>query len=247
MEYRILGSGPGFPEEDKHLSCIYIHYQEKHLLLDCGEGCSQHVLRQGIGKNVLDAVAISHYHPDHFSGLFMLVQTLYLQDRCRDLHLYLPEREEEVMRMLEFQYTFPERMCFKIKVHNISQLDEDYPFITTMQTDHLLGYRKVIQAKDLPNQMRSWAFKIGTPGKTLIYTADLQTTDCISPLFDGCHSIIVDAMHPSKDQILRLRDLGFERIILNHGLSQDLQTWLQENPEHGFEFSREDISYCIEE
>ena len=97
MRFIILGSGPGIPQMDKNLSSIYVQTEHANLLLDCGDGCAKRLLQLGKSGDHLDAVLISHYHPDHIAGIFMLLQMLYLQDRRKALTIYVPERPEFIL------------------------------------------------------------------------------------------------------------------------------------------------------
>ena len=245
MKFIILGAGPGLPLMDKGLSSIYVNHGEKHFLFDCGEGCSRQLLRHGLSGDLLDAVFISHYHPDHISGIFMLIQMLYLQKRAKDLYLFLPERETEFEALLQYQYTFLEKLGFPLHIFSNETIGDFYPEVRAMQTDHLWGYGDLVQASKLKNQMRSWAFRIGEPGSDLVYTADIQSTDCVALLLEGCHTAIVDAMHPPLDQVLKLADNGIPRVLLTHGLSDELDLWLQDNQAKNFELAMEDIRYHI--
>lgn len=260
MNFIILGAGPGLPLPDKGLSSIYVNHGDRHFLFDCGEGCSRQLLIHGLSGELLDAVFISHYHPDHISGIFMLVQMLYLQDRKHDLYLFLPERESEFEALLQFQYTFLPKLGFKLHILSNDVIGDYYPEVSAMQTDHLLGYKDLIEALGLPNQMRSWAFRIGNPGQDLVYTADIQSTDCVSPLLQGCHTVIVDALHPPMEQIVKLQEYSIPRVLLTHGISEELELWLRSKQPDcdiikdsdcplyptNFELALEDIGYHLD-
>ena len=247
MKFILFGTGPGLPVLDKGLSSIHVEHEGRHFLLDTGEGCSHQLLRHGLSGDVLDAVLVSHYHPDHISGIFMLIQMLYLQRRAKDLHVFLPERENEFEGLLQFQYTFPHRLSFRLLVHPMEELNRYFTGIDAMQTDHLQNYRNVVEPLGFPNPMRSWAFRIGGPGKALVYSADIQTTDCIRPFLEDIHSLIVDAMHPPVEQILKLADVPIPRVLLTHGLSPELEDWLAVNTAPNFELAQEDFEYRIDE
>ncbi len=92
MEAIVLGSGPGLPQVDRNLSSVLIRHNGQMILADCGDGCIRRLMDHGIGAEDLDAVLITHYHPDHVGGLFMLLQMLYLMDRKKSLPVFLPER-----------------------------------------------------------------------------------------------------------------------------------------------------------
>ena len=81
MRYQILGSASGNPELGLHHSAYYIHTSQNRYLFDCGEGTAQQLLAQNLADEELDAIVISHYHPDHVVGIFMVLQMFYLRQR----------------------------------------------------------------------------------------------------------------------------------------------------------------------
>ena len=244
MQFIILGASPGLPQLNKHLSSLYVHHQGKHLLFDCGEGCSHQLLRYSLDKDLLDAIIISHYHPDHFSGIFMLIQMLYLQQRQKTLHLYLPEREDDFEALLHLQYTFRQRLSYRLVIHPMEDLPLHHPQIKIQSTNHLHGYSQIIQDLQLSNTMRSWAFQIGESPRSLVYTSDIQQTDCITSFLD-CHTIIIDALHPEASQITSLAELPIPRVILTHGSSEELSEWMTNHAPGSFEFAEEGKHYYI--
>lgn len=246
MKFIILGSSPGLPNPDTHQSSIYVKVNGKHLLFDCGEGTSYQMLKHGLDGDVLDAIFISHYHPDHISGIFMVLQMLYLQNRKKALQLFLPERPAALLEAMQMFYTFAQKFSFPLQIHDCSEIELHHDDVSSAMTDHLLGYEEIIKANTLPNQMRSYAFRIEDHHGTLVYTADIGTTDCISGFIEGAHSVIVDALHPSAEQILKLQYHNVQRVILTHGRSAELTQWLLDNPLPLFENAVEDNEYHIE-
>jgi ribonuclease Z len=69
------------------------------LLFDCGEGAQQQMMRSRCGFTV-NAVFISHWHADHFLGLFGLVQTMSFNGRTEPLLIYGPEWVHEFVTIL---------------------------------------------------------------------------------------------------------------------------------------------------
>ncbi|MDP3114134.1 MAG: ribonuclease Z [Candidatus Cloacimonadaceae bacterium] len=246
MKFIILGSSPGMPNLNTHQSCIYVSVNGKHLLFDCGEGTSHQLLKHGLDGDVLDAIFISHYHPDHISGIFMVLQMLYLQQRKKALQLFLPERPAALLDAMQMFYTFAQKFSFPLQIHDCTEIELHHDDISSAMTDHLLGYEEIVNANSLPNQMRSYAFRIEDYHGTLVYTSDIATTDSIASFIEGAHSVIVDALHPSSDQILKLQYQNIKRVLLSHGQSDELLNWLRDNPLSMFESAQEDKEYYID-
>lgn len=245
MRLILLGAGPGIPLRDKNLASIYVESEGTNLLLDCGEGCAKKLLSYGFSKDHLDCVIITHYHPDHVTGIFMLLQMLYLEGRTKPLRIFVPERPEFIFDTMHAMYTFETKFPFDLHIHTHDRITEFFPMICAHDTDHLLGYEPNIRQTGAKNLMKSSALRIRGEHGDLVYTADIATTDCIAGLISGAGTVIVDSLHPSADQVLKLRDYGIGKVLLNHGISAELEAALREHPDPLFEIAREDHEYQL--
>lgn len=245
MKFILLGTGSGMPELGKNQSSLYVNVNGKHLLFDCGEGVSQQLLKHHLDNNVLDAIFISHYHPDHISGLFMLLQMLKIQKREKPLQLFLPERPAALVETLQFLYTFIQKFTFPLHILDCEESELYYEEVNAALTDHLLEYEDLVNENKLPNLLHSYAFRISGPEGSLAYTSDINKVESVQFLIRNCHTVIIDAQHPEADQIIRLQYSGIKRVLLTHGISPTLQAFLFENPIDMFEFAQEDITYII--
>ncbi|MGC9362542.1 MAG: MBL fold metallo-hydrolase [Candidatus Syntrophosphaera sp.] len=245
MRFILLGTASGMPELTKSSSSLYVETRGKNLLFDCGEGTSQKLLKHHLDGDTLDALFISHYHPDHVSGLFTLLQMLQLQKRGKPLQLFLPERPAAMVEALEFLYVFPKRFPFPLQIHECSQAELHHEEVVAAVTDHLFNYEDFLEANQLPNQMNSYAFKITSGEGNLVYTSDIATTDQIMPIIRDSHTVIADALHPEPEQILKLQYAGVRRVLLTHGISDELSRILSEEKPPMFEFAIEDHEYSI--
>jgi ribonuclease Z len=85
----------------------------------------------------VEKILISHFHGDHFLGLPGLIQSMYLNDRSRDLNIYGPEGTTSIVKgVLSLGYFSP---TFKILTHDISDGDEvsfDNYNIAVRASDH---------------------------------------------------------------------------------------------------------------
>jgi len=76
-----LGSASGMPVPQRASSSYLVEVGERGYLFDMGEGCSSSLLRMDINQESIVAGFISHMHPDHSSGLPLLLQLMYLSNR----------------------------------------------------------------------------------------------------------------------------------------------------------------------
>lgn len=90
MQVYFLGTAGALPTPLKNPACLMIRRGADTLLFDCGEGAQQQMMRARTGFTV-DAIFITHWHADHFLGVFGLVQTLSFMGRTEPLTIYGPE------------------------------------------------------------------------------------------------------------------------------------------------------------
>ena len=191
--------------------------------MDCGEGTSHKLLENNLIKDELDDILISHLHPDHISGIFMVIQMLYLQGRTKPLNIYLPERANEFYHILEMFYTFPERLTYTVNFMDIETAINEIKNIRLIPSCHLLSYKDVIKKRNLPNKMKTYSFLIKEDNKSAIYTSDIVSLKYIKPYLENLNLLIIDAFHVEAKTIYSLPQLTKARIILNHGLSKELE------------------------
>lgn len=86
----ILGCGSALPTSLHFPTSQVLNVRDKLFMIDCGEGCQLQFRKAKLKFSRLNAIFISHFHGDHFFGLFGLVSSLGLLGRTADLHIYMP-------------------------------------------------------------------------------------------------------------------------------------------------------------
>ncbi len=67
--YVAVGTGTVVPEGDRGMSAHYLEVGGRRVLLDCGPGTVQGLVRHGLPWEELTDVCLSHFHPDHVGAL----------------------------------------------------------------------------------------------------------------------------------------------------------------------------------
>src|SRR6266436_5066798 len=71
----------------------------------------------GLSYDAMDAIFLSHLHSDHVGGFFMLMQGLWLENRRKDLPVYLPGGAIPPLRqMLRVVLIFDELLQFRLRL-----------------------------------------------------------------------------------------------------------------------------------
>ena len=87
---RFLGTAATQPYNKRCASGIMYHHNGINILLDCGEGITRQILIYCEAISV-DAIFITHFHGDHWYGIFGLLDTLNKNNRTEPLNLYGPK------------------------------------------------------------------------------------------------------------------------------------------------------------
>ena len=94
----ILGSGAALPTFSRNPTSQYINCNNRHILIDCGEGTQIQMRKFGVKFQRITHILISHLHGDHFFGLVGLLSTMHLLGRDQGIKIYGPEGLEQIIR-----------------------------------------------------------------------------------------------------------------------------------------------------
>jgi len=115
----ILGSSGALPAYGRFPSSQLVEIQNRHFLVDCGEGTQIQLMRFQANLHRINHIFISHLHGDHYLGLMGLIFTMHLLRRTNDLHLYsLPGLDEIITTQLKHSRSVSN---FKIIFHRMEK------------------------------------------------------------------------------------------------------------------------------
>ena len=154
-----LGVASATPTAVRHLPSVALWREGSVFLFDCGENAQMRMLQAGIKRSKIEAIFISHFDVDHFSGLLGLLATLQLQRREKPLAIVGPKGIKEYVEWnLKFSKIDP---VYDINFHEIEEdieeervFDADEYYVEARPLNHTkfcVGFR--FQEKDRPGKV----------------------------------------------------------------------------------------------
>jgi ribonuclease BN (tRNA processing enzyme) len=217
----VLGSASGMPTPERSHACFLLETKQESFLFDAGEGCASSIVRHDIDHQRIYHIFITHMHPDHCSGLPMLLQMMHLNRREIPLTIYLPaEAVEPTRRYLQTLYLFPDWLSFELFLQPIRPnpiYRDEKVAVSAFQNRHLMGYGQHIAEEHLMNQMQSYSLMILMAGKRIYYSGDVGGVEDIRQVLSESDVAITECMHLSPEELMALlAERKIPRVVLTH-------------------------------
>jgi ribonuclease BN (tRNA processing enzyme) len=221
LQILFLGTASGLPVADRKSSALWLTAGNKHYLLDCGEGVSNSVLKHKLPYLELEAVFITHTHPDHCAGLPLLLQLMHVNKRTKPLNIYLPEEAiDPIIRYLWSCYLFPEFVSFQyhlLKLNEHTNYSSDKVFIDAHANSHLKYYQPVISDNIYLNLMQCYSLTIQDGVKKVVYSSDLGSIADLENIANQSDLLIVEGLHVKPEELFaKLGEWKVKQTILTH-------------------------------
>ncbi len=81
MRVVFVGTSDAFGAGGRRQAAIFVDCAAGGLLLDCAPATTSGLARLGIERSAIDAIAVSHFHADHFAGLPQFILAAIHEDR----------------------------------------------------------------------------------------------------------------------------------------------------------------------
>ena len=121
----LLGTGGMMPLPNRLLTSLYVRYNGKCVLVDCGEATQIAMKKKGLSAKPIDIICFTHYHADHISGLPGMLLTMGNAERTEPLLMIGPKGLERVVNSL--RVIAPE-LPFEIMFKEISGDEMSFDF-----------------------------------------------------------------------------------------------------------------------
>jgi ribonuclease Z len=102
LEFRlkILGANSATPAYGRHQTSQLLNLENHYFLIDCGEGTQMQLIKYRAKISRIRQIFISHLHGDHIFGLIGLINTMNLNGRTEDLHVYGPHNLQDIITVM---------------------------------------------------------------------------------------------------------------------------------------------------
>jgi ribonuclease Z len=230
------GTAGSVPTARRGLPAILLRAGGERILLDCGEGTQQQLLRSA-GLPELDAIFITHFHLDHWLGLVGMLKTFDLRAREKPLAIHGPPGLKALFTTLRpivgrtgYPLAFVELEpyeevrfdgysigCFpvrhRVEAYGYAFVEDDRPGRFDAEAARALG---VEEGPDFGRLQRGEAVGdvrpeqvVGEdrPGRRIVYSGDTAPCQAVEVLADGADVLVHEATFLS-DERDRARETG---------------------------------------
>jgi ribonuclease Z len=83
----LLGTGAALSTASRTTTMLAVESGESIIVVDCGGDVIHRLLQAGLDPNRIDALILTHEHPDHVSGFPLFMEKIWLAKRGRPIHV----------------------------------------------------------------------------------------------------------------------------------------------------------------
>lgn len=179
LRVTLLGTGIPDPGINAFGTSTMIEAGDEKVLIDCGRGTVIRMAQVGFPIGFTDTVILSHYHSDHYSGIFDMVMTGTIRqpwsNRGGPLHVYGPKGIEDIAEGA-WQVTKPDR---DIRVADGESDPEDMRIIPHVYEEGVVYDRGglVIRAIEVDHGefiRPAFAFRVEYKGHVFVHSHDTK-------------------------------------------------------------------------
>ena len=212
----VLGSANAVSDENHENAHLFLTTAKRKILIDCPGNPVVRLKKAGIDLNSITDIILTHFHPDHVSGLPLLLLDMWLLGRKDPLPIYGLEhtisRAKKLMVLFDWE-KWPG--FFEVNFISINEAPQQEVFsdnelrLVTSPVKHLLptiGLR----------------FELKQSGVVFVYSSDTEPTAAVVELANNADVLIHEANgysvgHSSREQCGEIAaEAGVKNLYLIH-------------------------------
>lgn len=219
MELITVGTGTVAPSARRTAAAHYVERGGVRALLDCGPGTLHRLAQFGLPWSDITHVALSHFHPDHFADLPMLVYALKyttVPPRSEPLVVLGPRGVVRLVKALAEGYgSWLLDPGFPLLIMDVEP-GEPFPLDAELS----------LESFPVPHTEESVAFSLTAPEGRLVYTGDTGPSPELARWAAGCSVLLAECslpealaldIHLTPERAGELaRAAGAKRLVLTH-------------------------------
>lgn len=214
MILTVLGSGTCVPSLRRGAPAYLLEAEGFQALVDCGSGSLLQLERLKKSYRDLDAVFLTHHHPDHLSDLIPLIQALKYTPgfiRRKDLFVIGPPSVRQMLdRCVHPAFLAGEE--HRVRVLDPREVSLPVPFaVRVFETGHTDD---------------GLAFRFESGGRVIVLTGDTDLSPGLAAFCADADLLVIDCSFPAAEKVeghLSARECGMvarearaRRVLLSH-------------------------------
>jgi ribonuclease Z len=210
----LLGTGAAAGDARRTTTMLAVEEAGRVVLIDCGGDVVQRALASGIDPDAVDALVVTHEHPDHAGGFALFMERIWVMGRKRAITVIgIEPALRQARRVLE---------AFDTSGWELPEIDwrvvEHAPGAQLLRDEHW-----TITAAPGVHSVPTIGVRVDTArGGTMAYSCDTERTPAIVELARGAELLVHEATGPfpghasNEDAAQVAREAGARRLVLVH-------------------------------
>jgi ribonuclease BN (tRNA processing enzyme) len=197
VKLQFVGCGDAFGSGGRYNTCFHVTGDRANFLIACGASSLPALKREGIDREAIDLIQITHFHGDHFAGLPFFVLDAQFSRRRRPLVIADPQgieiRLTQVMEAL-FENSSKTGQKFELSIVALKE-EETRCFGAVTVTPYPVAHGE--------SGGPSLAYRVAAEGRVIAYSSDTEWTETLIPLGREADLLIAEAY-------------TYDKIVKNH-------------------------------
>lgn len=214
------GTGAGHPSGDRFGSAATLRSDGgPTILVDAGDSVPRRLIADGIRPESVDALFLSHTHPDHWSGIPGLVMAWDIAARTSPVTLFLPPSAREfIQSVLRNSWLQARPRSYDLVLQEYAEGEESVigpVAVRPYATSHLDRYCREREPAGVPYPAHMFRFAVA--GRSILFSQDLGSELDLKPYLNGVDLLVCEASHVDLEAMAQLASRsGVRVLVLTH-------------------------------